>query len=381
MRHANPTSLKLGMTGSFLGQRYRIGGRVVLSMEEAGETYYWNEFHLIGDDGRCATLVFEQTEQGPEWKMFTLVEAVRPMSASEAALKSVGDQLYFQDKTLAITCVDESRVCEIEGEAPEGVELGDVAHYFNAESDDTMVVVSWTGEEVEFYRGLNIPMRAVSSAFGVPAIPAGALNHLSSANDDLGKRRIGLFALVVLVVPLVMFASMRSGCRRPEKSPKLPSAQLSLGSTGQLNALQYRITGHAVVEIARVGQRYLRHEYSAVDDAGNEVLLWQGTEQGEKHWMLARPATSSRPLPPTTAASLQLGQPVVLDGVAAHVSDFFLSRVGQVEGVVPWAGGSDLYGFAAHGAKETIIARWNGTAITFYRAAPVTQKNPAQAFR
>lgn len=369
------------MTGSFLGQRYRLAGRVVLSMEEDGETYYWNEFHLIGDDGKCATLVFEQTDEGPEWKMFTLVEAVRPMSASEAALKRVGDQIYFQDKTLAVTCVDESLVCEIEGEAPEGVELGDVAHYFNAESDDTMVVVSWTGEEVEFYRGLNIPMRAVSSAFGVPAIPAGALNHLSSANDDVGKRRTGMFALVVLVVPLVMFASMRSGCRRSERSPKLPPALLSLGSTGQLNTLHYRITGHAVVEISRVGQRYLRHEYSAVDEAGNEVWLWQGTEQGEKHWMLAQSATSSRPLPPTTAASLQLGQPVVLDGVAASVSDFFLSRVGKVEGVVPWAGGSELYGFAARGAKETIIARWNGTAITFYRAAPVTQKNLAKAFR
>lgn len=369
------------MTGSFLGQNYRIAGRVVLSMEEAGETYYWNEFHLIGDDGRCATLVFEQTDEGPEWKMFTLVEAVRPMSASEAALKSVGDQIYFQDKTLAVTCVDESRVCEIEGEAPEGVELGDVAHYFNAESDDTMVVVSWTGEEVEFYRGLNIPMRAVSSAFGVSAIPSGALSHLSSANGDAGKKRTGLFALAVLVVPLVMFAITRSGCQRAEKSPRLPPAQLSLGSTGQLNALRYRITGHAVVEIARVGQRYLRHEYTAVDDAGNEVLLWQGTEQGDEHWMLARPATSSRPLPPTTAAALSLGQPVVLDGVAAHVSDLFLSRVGKVEGVVPWAGGSELYGFAARGAKETIIARWNGTTITFYRAAPVTQKNPAQAFR
>ena len=368
------------MTGSFLGQRYRIAGRVVLSMEEAGETYYWNEFHLIGDDGRCATLVFEQTDEGPEWKMFTLVEAVRPMSASEAALKSVGDQIYFQDKTLAVTCVDESLVCEIEGEAPEGVELGDVAHYFNAESDDTMVVVSWTGEEVEFYRGLNIPMRAVSSAFGVSAIPAGALNHLSSANADAGRMRSGMFALVVLVVPLMLFVFSRSGCQRATKSPKLPPAQISLGSTGQLNALHYRITGHAVVEIARVGQRYLRHEYSAVDEAGNEVLLWQGTEQGEKHWMLAKPATSSRPLPPTTAAALQLGQPVVLDGVAASVSDFFLSRVGQVEGVVPWAGGSELYGFAARGAKETIIARWNGTAITFYRAAPITQKNPAKAF-
>ena len=53
------------MTGAFVGKNYRIAGRIVLSMEESGETYYWNEFHLIGDDGKCATLVFEQTENGP----------------------------------------------------------------------------------------------------------------------------------------------------------------------------------------------------------------------------------------------------------------------------------------------------------------------------
>ncbi|MEI9864534.1 MAG: hypothetical protein WDN00_08275 [Limisphaerales bacterium] len=33
----------------------------------------------------------------------------------------------------------------IEGRAPDGVEVGDVANYFNAEAGDMMQVVSWTG--------------------------------------------------------------------------------------------------------------------------------------------------------------------------------------------------------------------------------------------
>ena len=83
--------------------------------------------------------------------------------------------------------MDESLVCEIEGEAPEGVELGDVAHYFNAESGNEMVVVSWTGDEVEFYRGVNIPARAVSSAFGVSAVPSGALSRLNETTTTMTR--------------------------------------------------------------------------------------------------------------------------------------------------------------------------------------------------
>jgi hypothetical protein len=53
MNSANPTSVQIGMAGAFVGIRYRVVGRVVMGMEEAGETYYWNEFNLVGDNGQC----------------------------------------------------------------------------------------------------------------------------------------------------------------------------------------------------------------------------------------------------------------------------------------------------------------------------------------
>ena len=61
------------MTGNFVGKHYRVAGRMVMSMEEAGATYYWNEFYLIGDQGNCATLVYEETDNGSEWRLFTLL--------------------------------------------------------------------------------------------------------------------------------------------------------------------------------------------------------------------------------------------------------------------------------------------------------------------
>ena len=62
-----------------------------------------------------------------------------------------------------MTLVDESRVYHIEGKAPEGVEIGDVAHYFNAETGNNMQVVSWTGDEWSF--GASIQPGSVATAF------------------------------------------------------------------------------------------------------------------------------------------------------------------------------------------------------------------------
>ncbi len=64
MSFANPTPIRIGMTGTFCGNRYRVAGRVVMGMEEDGETYYWNEFNLVNTEGESATLVYEEGEHG-----------------------------------------------------------------------------------------------------------------------------------------------------------------------------------------------------------------------------------------------------------------------------------------------------------------------------
>jgi hypothetical protein len=380
MRYDNPTSVKLGMTGEFVGKRYRVAGRVVMSMEEAGGTYYWNEFHLVGDDGRDATLVYEETENGPEWRLFTLLEPAPPLTVAEAAARRVGETIQIEDKTLRITCVDESRVCAIEGEAPEGVEKGDVARYFNAESGSEMIVVSWTGEELEVYRGITLPGHAVTSAFGITGIPSGALDHLSSSPDDTGKKIKGWIILIALLTTVGAIVSVRLTRRQSPELPRLPKAQLAIGSTGRLNSAPYHITGRAEIEIDSVGRRYLRHEYSAVDDAGNASLIWQGTEQGADKWMLLTPITPTHGLTPRAAGALRLGDGIAVDETILRVTQHFLTRVQKVAGAAPLPPG-ELYGFAARGTNGVVVARWNENAITFYRAISPSEKNPAKTFR
>ena len=119
MSTSNPTSLKVGASGTLEGHLCTVTGRLVMSMEVDGETYYWNEYQLRDDTGATAILVYEEEETGPAWKLFLPIELQRPFTALEAAAKKLGDLVMFDDVRAKVTLVDQSRVHYIEGEAPE----------------------------------------------------------------------------------------------------------------------------------------------------------------------------------------------------------------------------------------------------------------------
>ena len=179
------------MTGNLSGKQYRVVGRVVLGEQEEGGTYYWNEFNLESDGGEVATLVYEETERGGEWRLFHLFEPACPMTAADAATKRAGDPLDLEGMHLFVRLVSKSRVYYIEGKAPEGVEVGDVAHYFNAVAGNNMIVVSWTGEEVEFYKGLDLSRLTVSSAFNVRIVDFSRLFPAPGGNRRVSGLRGG----------------------------------------------------------------------------------------------------------------------------------------------------------------------------------------------
>lgn len=101
----NSYGLNVGMTGTLSGIHFRVIGRVMLSTEDEGETYTWQEFNLAEDGGRTATLVLEQGEIGPEWKLFMDFEPNQPLSAAEAAGKQVGDTVNLEGRPVKITYV------------------------------------------------------------------------------------------------------------------------------------------------------------------------------------------------------------------------------------------------------------------------------------
>ena len=207
MSYPNPTSLRVGMQGRLLGTDYRVAGRVVLGMQEGRQTYYWQEFNLVSQTGESVTLVYEPTEAGAEWRCFTLFEPEYPLTAQDAATKPTGACLNLDGTDVRVTLIGNSRVFHIEGQAPEGVEIGDVAHYFNAEGRGARIVVSWTGEEVECYRGDDLSEAAVRAAFNLPSTKLGSGLNVRSGPKTALPSQVWITVVGVFLVGVVGFVA------------------------------------------------------------------------------------------------------------------------------------------------------------------------------
>jgi hypothetical protein len=391
MSYDNPTPLRVGASGTLNGWTVRVAGRLVMGMEDGGATYYWSEFYLVDDAGNSATLVFEETEHGGEWKLFRDFTPSHPLSAREAATKRVGDTVNLDGTPARITLVDQSRVYHIEGTAPEGVEIGDVANYFNVDTGGRMLVASWTGDEIEFYEGLDAPAESVADAFKIPRDAApGTATYLkaaeraassrSSSSGKFTKIVLGLLGVASMFSAYSCFSSGRSSrntftTAAPKPKIAAPALQLPAGAQGSLARHSYIIDGRAVVEIARVAGRHDRREYHLRDEASQPALLVNALSGGSKEWHLFVPAPVPAGLTPYEAATRRKGAPIAIEGRTLRVTDLFQSKATSADGpagnrALP---GAVQYGFVATDAGEWMIARWNETQIEILRGTPIPE--------
>jgi hypothetical protein len=395
MSFENPTLLRIGMNGNFAGKDYRVTGRVVMGETEGGETYYWNEFNLESKDGGYADLVFEETERGGEWRLFTLFKPEYPMTAADAATKRVGDHLNLTGEDVRVTLRSTSRVYHIEGQAPEGVEVGDVANYFNAEAGNDMQVVSWTGDEVEYYNGVNIPQSMVAAAFHVPRASnsssfSGSDSSWLGGNDEHydSVAKFFLKAALVIFFFFIVFGrhlSCSTGYESaPVKKVNAAAPPLTVGAAGILLGWNYHISAHAVVEIAEVGARFERHEYQLLDDDGHPALLVCGWKPESDNWFLFTPVEPTMPLSSQQAGAKKLGDIVALDNLSAPVGELFQSTIRQLEpdpSPSPWVKKGDVFfGFTAQSPSDLLLARWNAGGITFHRGKSLLAKDVIATF-
>jgi hypothetical protein len=382
LSYRNPTPIRIGMTGNLSGRQYRVVGRVVLGEEEDGETYYWNEFNLESDGGEAATLVYEETEHGGEWRLFQMFEPEHPMTAAEAANKRAGDPLNFDGTQMFVRLVSTSRVYAIEGKAPEAV--GDVAHYFNAVAGNTMIVVSWTGEEVEFYKGLDLSQTTVSSAFNVRIVDFSRLFPAPGGHRRFSGLVAGLVGALVVVILVVVGLHSFTSSRRPPAIVRTgaPASPLAVGQTGTLGGTRFQVQSHLLVEMAMVDRKFDRHEYLLSDDQGTKALLVRGSKPGAGDWWLFQPLQPLTPLSPPQAAAVRWGQTVNLDGIAAKVSELFQATLREVES--PEASdlnpGDVFFGFTARTQNAQLLVRWNANYINFFQGHALVEKDVVAAF-
>jgi hypothetical protein len=381
--YSNPTPIRIGMTGNISGKLYRVVGRVVLGEQEDGEVYYWNEYSLETDGGDAATLVYEQTERGGEWRLFEMFDPKHPLTAADAAAKRVGDPLNLDGVQMSVQFVSQSRVYYLEGKAPEAV--GDVAHYFNAGAGNTMIVVSWTGDEVEFYRGLDLSQTTVSSAFNVRLVDSTRLFPASAGHGSRAGLVRGLVvALIFGILAVTQFRSFTSRRRPPAVvTASAPASPLAVGKIGKLGGTRFQVQSDLLVEIAMVGRKFDRHEYLLSDDAGAKALLVRGSAPGTADWWLFQPLQPLNPLTPQQAAAVRWGQTVNIDSLAAKVTELFQATVRQVES--PEASdlnniGDVFFGFTARAQNTQVLVRWNATYINFFQGAALPEKEVLAAF-
>ena len=394
MSYENPTQLRIGMHGDFAGKDFRLVGRSVLGVDIAGETYYWNEFNLEAKSGETATLVFEETETGGDWRLFTQFEPDFPLTAADAATKQVGDSLNLTGADVRVTLVQRSRVYYVEAEAPEGETVGSIANYFNAEAGDVMQVVSWTGDEVEYYNGISLSPRAIEQAFNLPHVaqPTGLnrfarLDGESDSEHYLGTGKFILWMLAIGLIFLALFGRNFSCGRNYEtatvkKIYATATPPLTVGATGKIDGNNFRITAHAVVELAEVGAIFERHEYELTDDSGLVTLLVCGEKPGATDWTLYTPLTPLVPPTPQESAAKKSGDVVNLADTTATVSELFQSTVRSLDNVAAtgWHQGDVNFGYAARGQNDWLLVRWDNAGSKFYRGKKISSKDFAAHF-
>ncbi len=397
MNFANPTPLNVGARGAIHGWSVRVAGRVVLGVDVDGARYYWNEFNLVDDTGNSGTLVFEEGEEGPEWKLFQYLETPVPMPVREARKKKVGDTVIIGGRPTPVTAVGRSTVYHIEGEPPEGVELGDLADYLNADEGERMGVISWTGDEVEYYEGRDVPPETVATAFGLdpggPAFRAGRTRAGAAGGPSktvLTLVGVVLFFVVVgALVSTILGSKSRSPGRRPAQTavrPLPPPPVLAAGARGTLGGAAYTLAGKGTVEVTRVSGKQERTEYRLDGENGEAALLVHALAGVGRQWhLLRRVAPAQAPLGSGfEAAAIKRGGLVRLGDKPLNVTDIFRLQTKANEGDAPgegaWWPARVRYGFTASATGLWLLARWDEQEIAFFAGSPVAETEVLAAF-
>ncbi len=384
MNFANPTKIRIGLTAAFLGHSYRVIGRSVMGETEESGTYYWNEFNLESPGGKSATLVFEESGSGGNWKLFEMFEPRAPMTAKEAAEISQNGQVNLDGTPLTVTLVDQSRVYFVEGKTPEGIAVGQKADYFNAEAGDKMIVVSWTGDEVDYYSGRTISVTAVASAFSLSATARLAF-ALTGGRGFLNPRILkrAAFLAVLAVVFIAIFSAVHWSARPPGTIViQAGPPTLAVGQSGILEGRHYQIDSHALVEVAEFGLRFTRHEYELSDDDRHAWLLLSGAGTSAATWFLCEPMDTPPPLTPQEAGNLSAGQIIKLDSDSVRISNLFRLTIRGIDGTSRQArqSGGVFYGFSGTMSSNTLIVEWDATNILWLKGAPLPEPTVKAAF-
>lgn len=388
MNTENPTPLRLGLSGRLSGQEYRIVGRAAMSTEFGGQTYGWNEFLLQAPSGERATLVCEDQEDGPQWKLFvSLAESSSISQESVTALK-VGDSLVLEGRSTRVTFTGSSVVAFAEGELPEGMAAGVVDQFLNTESGTVLYVICWRPGRLEVFRGMNLPTHAVESAFRVtlpttkPAWKDTDWNTdaADEVEDQRGSRWLSfgviIFIGVIFVFLLGTAISTRTrGVSRPVREDPAPKMELALGGNVLSKSVSGRVRGHSQVRVAKVGALYQRHDYWLSTADSDSVWIVQGGGGNTDGWQQLSEIPTPSSLRPVRAAELHIGEVYPIGGKPFTITSLFRLTFRNVEGTPPeWVKADESWlGLEGLSGQDRCVILWKQDEIRSFAGKKIAK--------
>jgi hypothetical protein len=341
--------------------------------------------------------VCEDVYGSQQWRLFTEITPQQPLTAREAGLKKVGDRVSLDGVSAEVTVVDETRVWFIEGKAPDWVSVGDVAQYLNAEAGGKMWVVSWSGDEVEYYRGMNLHGELVAQALNLP--PA-ALTRSSGSGSSGGRwlttaHVSQLGGLLFVGYFALQFIPGLRGCgssRSPnfsipnpasastpaapvvERRP-VPPQVLTIGTNVVIGGRKYEVVSHRLTAFTKVNSQWHQHHYQVTDDQGQTNLLSVDPIAAAPLFHLYKPFTPTNPPTPPVAGSMRGGEKVTLDRYTGTIHTLQMSQeVSRTGPPIPGFATNGLtYHYIATGSNGVLLASWNADRVVYYRMAGMVQ--------
>jgi hypothetical protein len=162
-RFQNATPLRVGMKATFDGKDYRLRARLVLGMEEDGETYYWDEFEMVAANGDRFFLEYDEGQ----WRRLDPFEPEQPLSTERARRLRVSSRINLDGHEATVTQMSAATVYVVDGKPTWQARVGDRSFYVDAHRLNRFYAVEWNDDGIEHYRGGPLSRRDVYRAFGL----------------------------------------------------------------------------------------------------------------------------------------------------------------------------------------------------------------------
>ncbi|MFM7322615.1 MAG: DUF4178 domain-containing protein [Armatimonadota bacterium] len=237
--------LRIGLRGRLEGKEYVIVGRLSYDETQDDETWQWDEWVLLSQDGEARYLEYDEGK-------WTLAQAWLDGPDYESAFAQVGNEVTVSTGTAKIVEEGTGRLCGAEGEIPWPIRIGERVRYAEFKGPGiAKLSVEWSGGgDAEWYRGRPMTNLEVLQTFGLATMLEEQVRIEATKTD---RKRFGCLGVLLALVSLVGWGWADRGTGMVVAQATVPSSRLAdptpviqgvpLSPANRVHRLSLRTTG------------------------------------------------------------------------------------------------------------------------------------------